>query len=669
MAGNTVSPTKILVQGHSFITRLDDFIRRNNDFNNSFNLDSGDFVFAYSGQPGGTIRHLYSDTAMDVFAPNMSTKQRKPYTPDPSEAAEDNTNINHEHIASINNIQFDDTYPRQELFNFKGADREQSPFRVRSQSPLHLTSRERRNESQSPSPRQSRDKSRHRYSRESTSSSESQSHRGRSRHLKKHKKHRKQKHKKREVEHSNSSSDSDLDMMYPHINELSEVLLPNSQLITNSTAQQFQLGIEPFRNNINVVPKTNKGKIFNVEQWTSACLRYAAIYSGKHNKEGPALFKYMETIRNLVSRQPGLSFYLYDQAFRSMRAKTKHRLHWDTIHTELWIKYATPQAQPFRARKLSRTYSNFYSSRFRSQSGFRPHSQPKPVGSSINPATVPLETANFHIFVDGVGVTTPLSHALSPSINPYLNLSPYPEQQLQTNQQLNPQSSHHEIVTPINLVEFTKLVTGFIHVRYLIDGFSVGFRLGYLGPRYFKSSQNLKSTFDFPMVVDAKLQKEIDLGRISGHYSLPLFPNLQISPIGVVPKKSPDDFRLINNLSFPSNSSINDFISEELSACRADRTFNMQFVIRGYLNNIQCNSRGRTDKHGDIVAVTEISTLKLIEKEEVEKPSKEDNVYTDLIFWQNKYDKITECHSKPPKGTKTFSTTVFTIFNNSHKLA
>ena len=66
-----------------------------------------------------------------------------------------------------------------------------------------------------------------------------------------------------------------------------------------------------------------------------------------------------------------------------------------------------------------------------------------------------------------------------------------------------------------------------------------------------------------PEVVLDKLRKEINLGRIAGPFAARPFPNLQCSPIGLVPKHEPGSFRLIHHLSYPLGSSINDFINKE----------------------------------------------------------------------------------------------------------
>lgn len=63
---------------------------------------------------------------------------------------------------------------------------------------------------------------------------------------------------------------------------------------------------------------------------------------------------------------------------------------------------------------------------------------------------------------------------------------------------------------------------------------------------------------------EAKTSKEAQAGGVLGPFtSLPL-PNLQISPLGVVPKKVPGEFRLIHHLSYPSEGSVNDSMPQEL---------------------------------------------------------------------------------------------------------
>ena len=51
-----------------------------------------------------------------------------------------------------------------------------------------------------------------------------------------------------------------------------------------------------------------------------------------------------------------------------------------------------------------------------------------------------------------------------------------------------------------------------------------------------------------------------------GPFDAPPFPSFRTSPIGIIPKKTPNEFRLIHLLSYPKGSSVNDFIPEESSS-------------------------------------------------------------------------------------------------------
>ena len=98
----------------------------------------------------------------------------------------------------------------------------------------------------------------------------------------------------------------------------------------------------------------------------------------------------------------------------------------------------------------------------------------------------------------------------------------------------------------------------------LISGFTFGFKLHYRGDdNYKRSSQNLLSAYAHPEIVDSKLKKERELGRIKGPFKQPPFPNFFVSPLGVIPKKTPGEYRMIHHLSFPYGLSVNDSIPRE----------------------------------------------------------------------------------------------------------
>ena len=83
-----------------------------------------------------------------------------------------------------------------------------------------------------------------------------------------------------------------------------------------------------------------------------------------------------------------------------------------------------------------------------------------------------------------------------------------------------------------------------------------------------RDAKNLKSTDAHPDIVRQKIRAEIDSGRIAGPFVHRPISTLRVSPIGLVEKKTPGEFRLIHHLSFPEGESLNDFIDPELCSVK-----------------------------------------------------------------------------------------------------
>ena len=107
--------------------------------------------------------------------------------------------------------------------------------------------------------------------------------------------------------------------------------------------------------------------------------------------------------------------------------------------------------------------------------------------------------------------------------------------------------------------------SNYIDANVLSNGFRSGFKLQYMGPRLPRNSANLQSALQHPEVVHEKLVSEVKAGRMLGPFKTKPISNLQISPIGIVPKKT-GGWRLIMHLSHPENNSINDFIDPLLTS-------------------------------------------------------------------------------------------------------
>ncbi|XP_053098810.1 uncharacterized protein LOC128322103 isoform X1 [Hemicordylus capensis] len=103
---------------------------------------------------------------------------------------------------------------------------------------------------------------------------------------------------------------------------------------------------------------------------------------------------------------------------------------------------------------------------------------------------------------------------------------------------------------------------------YLLSGFRDGFRIPSSARRGLSNSRNLRSVVGKEEIVLRKIRKEVATGRVMGPFASPPFPGLRVSPLGVVPKKVPGEFRLIHHLSHPRGSSVNDGIPDSLCSVR-----------------------------------------------------------------------------------------------------
>ncbi|XP_069109712.1 uncharacterized protein [Argopecten irradians] len=125
----------------------------------------------------------------------------------------------------------------------------------------------------------------------------------------------------------------------------------------------------------------------------------------------------------------------------------------------------------------------------------------------------------------------------------------------------------NELPTPINTKIFFDHLQDNLRSKFqfLKNWFTNGFHLQFEGPQTFRTCNNLRSALENIDVLKNKISKELDSGRCMGPFSYPPFPDLQVSPLGLVPKKEPNEFRVIHHLSFPAGTSINDGISHENS--------------------------------------------------------------------------------------------------------
>ena len=98
------------------------------------------------------------------------------------------------------------------------------------------------------------------------------------------------------------------------------------------------------------------------------------------------------------------------------------------------------------------------------------------------------------------------------------------------------------IVTPIISNRLAEYLNGYDRVKaeFLIQRFSEGFIIPFQGHLLFRFSKNLSSlNHNEHILLPYKLQQEISSGRVMGPFKDPPFENLQVLPLGLVPKKTP----------------------------------------------------------------------------------------------------------------------------------
>ena len=122
--------------------------------------------------------------------------------------------------------------------------------------------------------------------------------------------------------------------------------------------------------------------------------------------------------------------------------------------------------------------------------------------------------------------------------------------------------------TPLILEAWTKLLRDHPdkeYVSYILEGIREGFRVGFKwGVCPLAPSQG-NMPIAKPERVSQYLERELELGRI---WRVPSSDeNIQISPLGLIPKKNkPDSWRLIVDLSSPKGASVNDGIDRSLAS-------------------------------------------------------------------------------------------------------
>lgn len=150
---------------------------------------------------------------------------------------------------------------------------------------------------------------------------------------------------------------------------------------------------------------------------------------------------------------------------------------------------------------------------------------------------------------------------------------------------------YHAIPTPVNVEKLSMLLKGYTQYDYLVNGFKNGFALHYEGPNQIDYHlPNNKSVIENKDIVYMKIAKEIELGRTEGGFINKPWDNFVVSPLSLVPKKEPGEYRIIHDLSQPKGFSINSFINDENASVKYDTFDSVTDLI------IKCGPRALISK-------------------------------------------------------------------------
>lgn len=124
------------------------------------------------------------------------------------------------------------------------------------------------------------------------------------------------------------------------------------------------------------------------------------------------------------------------------------------------------------------------------------------------------------------------------------------------------------LITPLNVTRYYELLLQSEYdeskTRYLVDGFTNGFDLGYRGPKQVRrEARNLRLRVGSKTELWNKIMEEVQQGRFAGGFRNPPFEFFIQSPLGLVPKGQ-DKTRMIFHLSFPEKESVNYYTPKDM---------------------------------------------------------------------------------------------------------
>jgi len=130
-----------------------------------------------------------------------------------------------------------------------------------------------------------------------------------------------------------------------------------------------------------------------------------------------------------------------------------------------------------------------------------------------------------------------------------------------------------EVHTPLKLKSWSLRLRHHLDADYfsfILRGIQYGFRIG-VNPELTlrPANKNMPSAPQQPEIIDSYRKDELHKGNIMGPFSPQTTSVVHLNRIGVIPKKQqPGKWRLITDLSYPDNASVNNAIDPTLCSLK-----------------------------------------------------------------------------------------------------
>lgn len=297
-------------------------------------------------------------------------------------------------------------------------------------------------------------------------------------------------------------------------------LLPKDDLALDKSLRLQSAGNSKYK----CVASKPKKSIKSIEQWTSAFLKFLAVYSEKYPKQIPAVIKHGEIVRELASRCLGLAWLTYDKQVR--KNIEVRSIPWGQLHYEYWVMATTFRQPPTQFNFHGKHVQQRVPYRNRIPQGFcyAFHKNGKCSNQQCQYKHICFQCKKTHSILHCTWGDKSNPRGANPSSK--------------VNNHHCPQANKL-VVTPVKVTFLGQFLEGYDdHLRtFLCEGFQQGFKIQYQGPRQHRSCKNLLSVQQHENIVAKKLQKEVSLCRIAGPFSSPFFLICNAPLLVLYPKK------------------------------------------------------------------------------------------------------------------------------------